>query len=314
MRVSHIWGSDKGAGTGGERPAIRQCGTNTETSNDTNTTLYQSEATMPAVDLLELTARLTDRDIAILRTLRTHRLATTAQLRRWHFAEEFASQSGATRATQRVLGRLEGHRLVNRLTQRVGGAMAGSDSLVWQLDVVGDRLLSVKDGESRRRYIEPGRAFMTHTVAVTELATRLHEAERVGSIDGVRLDAEPTNWQRFLGPHGQAQILKPDLTAIVTVGAFEDHWFLERDLATEAPSIVVRQARIYQRYVSTGSYQGEHGVFPAVLWIVPEHTRRQAVERALRAAADLTPGIHRVVDLEGFVPAVLAGSDPANGP
>src|SRR5665811_1806556 len=102
---------------------------------------------MSPLDVHRLAELLTERDLAILRTLRAHRLATTAQLRRWHFVEQFATLTTATRSTQRVLARLEHHRLAVRLAQRIGGVRRGSESVVWQLDVAGDRLLSVLDGD-----------------------------------------------------------------------------------------------------------------------------------------------------------------------
>lgn len=265
---------------------------------------------MREVNVRDLIERLTERDVAILRSLRTYRLASTAQLRRLHFTESFASQSVATRAAQRVLVRLQSQRLVIPLTQRIGGIHGGSNSRVWQLDITGDRLLSIYDGDQRRRYSEPGRGFIGHTVAVTELAVRLIEAERAGSFDTVSLGTEPGNWTRFLGRHGQPETLKPDLTAVITHGDFEDHWYLERDLATEAPSAVMRQVQIYQRYLTTGAYQADHGIFPAVLWVVPDQPRLEALRRALAKEKALTPGIHRFTKEADFLATILGGSSP----
>lgn len=265
---------------------------------------------MKPADVLTLADRLTERDMAVLRTLRAHRLATTTQLQRWHFAENFGERATAVRVAQRVLGRLEGHRLVARLYQRIGGVRRGSDSTVWQLDVTGDRLLAVVDAEKRRRYVEPRRAFIAHTVAVTELAVHLTEAHHDGRLEHISLTGEPDNWRRFAGLHGNAEILKPDLHAITAFGDYEDHWLLERDMASEHPSVVVRKAQVYERFASTGIYQDTHAVFPAVLWVVPDEARQQALERALRGARNLTPGVHRVITETLFLPTVLAGSAP----
>lgn len=271
---------------------------------------------MNPADVLTLTEQLTERDVAILRTLRAHRLATTTQLQRWHFSVEqpdgFADRATALRVTQRVLRRLERHRLVARLYQRVGGVRRGSDSTVWQLDITGDRLLSVLDGDLRRRYVEPRKAFIAHTVAVTELATRLTQATLTGQLEQITLTSEPDNWKRFTGLHGRAEILKPDLQAVTVFGDYEDHWLFELDRATEHPSVVVRKAHIYERYANTGAYQAAHDVFPAVLWVVPDHAREHALQRALRAARGLTGGLHRVITDFDFVSTVLAGSAPVD--
>lgn len=273
----------------------------------------QGSAMNPA-DVLTLTEQLTERDVAALRTLRSHRLATTTQLQRWHFTAEppggFADRRTALRVAQRVLRRLERHRLVARLYQRIGGVRRGSDSTVWQLDVRGDRLLSVLDGDKRRRYVEPRKAFVAHTIAVTELATRLVEATSIGRLEGATLTGEPANWKRFTGRHGQMEILKPDLQAVTVFGDYEDHWLFEMDRATEHPGVVVRKAQIYERYAATGAYQTDHGVFPAVLWVVPDEARQQALKRALRAARGIATEVHRVITDADFVPTVLAGSAP----
>ncbi|CPZ13970.1 Uncharacterised protein [Mycobacteroides abscessus] len=267
---------------------------------------------MRPVDVLTLARQLTDRDIAVLRVLRAHRLATTTQLQRWHFPSGTNTTRGerstALRIAQRVLRRLEGHQLVARLHQRIGGVRRGSDSTVWQLATTGDRLLSVLDGDKRRRYVEPRVAFIAHTVAVTELAVSLREALDGGQLEQIALTGEPGNWRRFTGLHGRVETLKPDLHAVTTFGDYEDHWFLERDMATEHPSVVVRKAHIYERFAAAGAYQDQHAVAPAVLWIVPDRARQQALQRALRTTRGLTPDVHRVVTEADFVVTVLAGS------
>lgn len=257
-------------------------------------------------DILALGEQLTERDKAILRALRKHRLLTTTQIRRWQFVDGFSSPTAALRACQRVLSRLEGHRLVVRLQQRVGGVRRGSDSVVWQLAHVGDRLLSIIDGEDRRYVREPGRAFVKHTVATSELAVQLVEAERQGHIEHLELVAEPDTWRKFVGHLGRAEILKPDLTAIVANHEYEDHWAIECDRATEHPPEIVRQAKRYERFQATGAYQREHGLFPAVLWVVPDEVRLKALHRAF-ARDGVDQALHRVCQEADFIATVLSG-------
>ena len=269
---------------------------------------------MNPADVLTLTEQLTERDVAVLRTLRAHRLATTTQLQRWHFPAgqpgTFADRKTALRVSQRVLRRLEKHRLVARLYQRIGGVRRGSDSMVWQLDARGDRLLAVVDGDKRRRYVEPRKAFIAHSIAVTELATQLIEAKADDRLEAVSLTGEPSNWKRFNGLHGRMEVLKPDLQAVTAYGDFEDHWLLELDRATEHPSVIVRKAQIYERYANSGKYQAENDVFPTVLWVVPDEARQHALQRALRSARHLNDEAHRIVTEAKFLPTVLAGGDP----
>lgn len=76
-------------------------------------------------DLERLRSELSERNWAIVRFLRQHRYATTVQLRRMFF-NQHASQSAATRACVRVLGRLFTQRVLTRLERRVGGVRHGS--------------------------------------------------------------------------------------------------------------------------------------------------------------------------------------------
>jgi hypothetical protein len=260
----------------------------------------------------DLVDELSDRDLAILATLRAHRIASTAQLRRLHFVEPFASPAAATRSTQRVLLRLEGHGLIARLTRRIGGVRKGSASIAWHLAAAGERLLARTEGGKPRKWVEPSTAFAAHSLAVTELAVRLREAVRAGDLESASIEAEPKNWRSFLGQHGRREILKPDLTAVTVTGEFEDHWYLERDMGTEHPPVVARKALVYERYAATGEHQAAHGVLPVVLWVVPSQSRAVALERALRRTPRLTPGSHRVTTLDGFLPTVLAGSEPTD--
>lgn len=266
---------------------------------------------MSDLDPLTLAKELNERDLRVLRTLRAHRLATTRQLQRWHYTDGFGDSATALRSAQRALRRLAGHRLIARLYYRIGGQQHGAESVVWQLDVAGDRLLAVLNAEKRRRYIEPRRAFIEHTVGVTELAVQLIEAQRRGDLAELALTSEPANWQRFLGQHGRSEILKPDLLAVTASDEFEDHWMFEWDTGSEHQSVITRKALVYERFAAAGTYQQAHGgVLPVVLWIVPSEVRREQIEQALRNARNLTADVHRVVTAEQFLPTVLAGSEP----
>jgi hypothetical protein len=256
---------------------------------------------MSPTDATSLLMQLSTRDIAILESLRSYRLVTTAQIRRLHFAQGHASLSAAAGAVMRVLTRLEAHDLVARLARRIGGVRAGSSGITWQLGAVGERLLRTMHGEKqRRRYIEPSPAFAAHTLAVAELAIELHELQDEGVLELVKLDTEPSCWQSFVGPHGTFEWLKPDLYAVTATGDYEDHWFIEADLATEHPPVVVRKAKVYQRYAATGGHQARHGLFPAVIWVVPDTARQGAIEAPLSADRAIQPGLFRVVTTVDF--------------
>ncbi|SMD14466.1 replication-relaxation family protein [Kibdelosporangium aridum] len=263
---------------------------------------------MSPTDATSLLIHLSTRDIAILESLRSYRLLTTAHIRRLHFAQGHASLAAASGAVMRVLTRLETRNLVARLARRIGGVRAGSSGVTWQLGATGERLLRTMHGEKqRRRYVEPSPAFAAHTLAVADLAIGLYELQDQAVIEVVRVDTEPSCWQSFVGPHGTFEWLKPDLYAVTASGDYEDHWFFEADLATEHPPVVVRKAKVYQRYAATGAHQGRHGLFPAVIWVVPDTARAAAIEAALSADTAIQPELFRVVTTEDFRQLIATG-------
>jgi hypothetical protein len=263
-------------------------------------------------DISSLQNKLSERDVSVLESLHTYRLLTTSLVQRLHFVVGHASPAAMFKATIRVLSRLEAHGLVVRLDRRIGGVRAGSSGITWQLGATGERLLRRVHGEKRRRrYVEPSPAFTIHTLAAAELAVQLHELHRQGTVELVTLEAEPSCWRSFTGPHGTLEWLKPDLYAITASGEYEDHWFIEADLATEHPPVVLRKAKVYQRYAATGAHQTRHGLFPAVVWVVPDTARQAAIQAALSADARIQSALFRVITTIEFTGLITAGGpDP----
>lgn len=265
---------------------------------------------MSPADVTSLLLRLSERDVAVLESLRAYRLLTTVHVRRLHFAHGHATTMAAAGAAMRVLERLESHGLVARNKRRIGGVRAGSSGITWQLGSKGERLLRTMHGEKhRRRYVEPSLAYTAHTLAVAELAIMLSELQDARKLELAALDTEPSCWRSFVGPHGALEWLKPDLYAVTASADYEDHWFIEADLATEHPPVVVRKAKIYQRYAATGAHQARHGLFPAVVWVVPDTSRRLALEAALAADKAIQPELFRVVTTDGFTQLIVS-DDP----
>lgn len=264
---------------------------------------------MTPPDATALLDSLTTRDLAILESVQRFRLLSTSHIRRLHFAQGHATTSAATRATGRVLARLEEHALLVRLRQRIGGERGGSSSLVWQLGSSGDRLLRALTGrKQRRRYVEPSTLFARHTLAVAEQAVRLTEATGAGQMELLRLDPEPACWRSFMTGTGVAGWLKPDLYVITAHADFEDHTFIEIDLGTEHTPAVLRKAKIYQGYQATGRHEAEHGVFPAVAWVVPDPARKAALQAALAADKAIDPALFRVLTSDHLVAALTSAS------
>jgi len=217
--------------------------------------------------LAALDRGMSDRDRAVLTTLARVRVATARQLYRLHF-------QGVTRRQARAgLASLAGRRLIARLPRVVGGVRADSTGYVYALDVAGTRL--VRPGRERpQRPWSVGRAFLDHSLAVTDLYVRLTEAERAGRLHLADFVTEPGCWRRFHGPGGARLVLKPDAALRLRLGRYEDRWWLEADCGTESRTTLARKCEVYRRYWQAGVEQARTGVFPRVLWLVPNEQRQ----------------------------------------
>jgi hypothetical protein len=242
-----------------------------------------------AQQLAVISAQLTDSDLAVLKFLADVRLATGHQLaRRLWSAQD--PRSTRARAARRALARLEAWRVLDRLPRRMGGVRGGSATIVYCLGPAGRRLL-IERGFEPRRLTAPGDRFVRHTLALTELGVRLHESALRGDLDLIELQTEPRCWRPFLGLMGARLILKPDLFFRIGAGALEDRWFLECDLATEAQATITAKAQLYLSHYRAGDEQRRHGVYPRVIWAVPD---RRRAEQVADAVARLPRGARRL--------------------
>jgi hypothetical protein len=218
--------------------------------------------------LIELERSLTPREHLVLATLTRVRLASAVHLERLHFGDVTRRQA------RQVLARMVTRRLLLRLPRTVGGVRAGSGGYVYGLDTAGARLAT--PGNRRHQPWNVGSAFLAHTLSITELYVRLVEAHRLGTLKLGTFTAEPGCWRSFAAPGGGRATLKPDAYVTVDVDRYEDLWFIEVDRSTEATPTLRRKCDTYRRYWQTGTEQARSGIFPRVLWLVPnEH--RQAV-------------------------------------
>ena len=119
---------------------------------------------------------LTQRDREILASLKKCKFLLTGQIQRLHITNA-STQKAARRAAARELRKLKDYGLVNTLERRIGGTRAGSGSLIWHLTEAGERFLAMENSEqyTRRRYLEPSRMFLRHSLAVSECYVQLVE-------------------------------------------------------------------------------------------------------------------------------------------
>lgn len=249
---------------------------------------------MTRSDIDALRDRLSARDYEVLSDVDKFRLLTTKQLQRLHFDPVHPSAPASARACNRALSRLREAGVLKTLQRRIGGVRAGSAGFVWYIGPAGERLLQILEPSApsgRRNYREPSRHFVEHTLAIAEVAVRIVEAERNGELELLELETEPASWQQALSRFGTVQTLKPDLRLVTAKGEFENHWFIEVDMASEHMPVILRQCAAYQAFRATGRYQAAHGLFPAVLWVCPTASRAEAIRAAVGATAGLSPAL-----------------------
>ena len=242
---------------------------------------------------------LSDRDWAVIQTLARVRVATAGQLERLHFIDV------SRRQTRSVLASLVARRLLARLPRVVGGVRAGSAGYVYVLDVAGQRLTRSSGGRVQRPW-PIGTPFLAHSLAVTELLVGLTEAARAsgGAVRLIDFVAEPGCWR----PVAPGVVLKPDAEVVIEQGRFEDRWFIELDRATESRTTLDRKLNRYVAHWRTGRLQADIGVYPRVLWIVPDEARHAVLIDAFARQPVEAWALFAAVTVEGAVERITAGA------
>ena len=261
------------------------------------------------VGLVELAAQLSERDHAVLDVVGAHRFLTTRQVHAFAFAHHHATHESSERVCRRVLQRLERWGLLQRPVRRVGGLQAGSASSVWMLTTAGQRLRNLRTGHGAvGRVREPGEGFIRHYLAIADAHLALVAAARAKRLELLAVQIEPAAWRRYSGPTGSPMTLKPDLSAVTASGEFEDHWFIEVDRATESIPTLLRQCRQYETYRRSGNEQARVGLFPLVLWVVPDETRADKLRSGLEGSRDFERRLFRISTPESFIETICGGA------
>jgi len=241
--------------------------------------------------LAVISEQLSLRDREALRTVSRFRVMSGAQLGELLWDE--VSPNARARVARRGLARLARLGVLQPLARRVGGARSGSASTTFAVGRAGQYLL--QSGAAPRRRVRaahtPGARYLAHTLAVAQLYVDLIAAQRQEQAELIRFEPEPECWRPYMLGFGARQVLKPDAFLKLARGDYEFSWFIEQDMATEALTTVKSKAARYHEYFRTGTEQAARGVFPRVLWIVPDEDRAEAVREAL---AQLPAAAHRL--------------------
>lgn len=262
-------------------------------------------------ELLALIDRLSDRDLSILSSLKLARYLITHQIQRLHFYDS-ATQATAIRAAASAMRKLRGYGLVKHLPRPIGGVRAGSGSYIWYLTEAGQRLLALRNKEEQshrsHRYLEPSYTHIKHTLAIAECYVQLAEISREHRKVQLRsLEWEPDCWRPYKKDSFD-QVLKPDLFATTVNGGYEDRWFIEIDLDTEALPVVIDKCKRYYFYFKTGTEQKQHKVFPVTVWIVPDEKRKLTMQTAINETFGPAAKLFTVITADEFEHLIVSGA------
>jgi len=257
---------------------------------------------------------LSERDKDMLRSVKMCRFLKTDHAARLHFWDTPNSKA-ASLAAIRTLTKLQDLGFVKPLQRRIGGIRAGSASYVWTLKTAGVELLrlienphNAEDKPSKRyrkRNYEPTYIFLKHTLAIAELYTRL---KTTGNLE--KVEFEPSCWRGYTTRLGVNVTLKPDLYAVTATDDFKDYWFFELDLDTAPPFRIARKCETYGRYCLTDNEQQRIGVFPRVVWIVPDEKRRDTIWRYICKDLNEYKDLFVVITFDGLDSLISSGAAP----
>jgi len=148
-----------------------------------------------------------------------------------------------------------------------------------------------------------------HTLAVSDLYVQLREAERAGRVELLAFDAEPACWRRYTRLGGAAGVLKPDAFVQLGVDEYEDSFLVEVDLGTEHRGQLIRKHHVYGEYFRSGEEQTKTGVFPGVLWIVPDAQRMALLTDIHRGLPEQTRRLFTAVTVERAIDVLCDPDD-----
>lgn len=257
------------------------------------------------VRLEHLKSELSGRDLAILGQVAELKLMSGRHIEAVHFPLlDHATVEAGARACRRVLARLVRDRLLVRLQRQVGGLRGGSAGFVYGLAELGQRVLNM-DGP-RKRFREPSATFVAHTLAISQLVVDLIDRQATKDLELLQLQPEPRCWRTFTGMRGQS-VLRPDLFVALASGEYEYRWFVEIDLGTETmPRRLIKCAQ-YQSYFQSGSEQADHGIFPKIVWSMPNKELADALRVRIQRSSSLTTELFMVTTPEHLLDTLRGG-------
>ena len=247
------------------------------------------------MNTLSGTQQLSARDRTVIEYVAQFRQLTPRHLHTFVFGE-LASQTPC----DRTLKRLVDGKYLMRLHRLVGGTQGGSAQYVYQLGRQGWRLLG-RAGE----YWAP-RAVNLHALAIADCLVKLKIAEKAGALEVASFITEPACHVNVGG-----LLLTPDAFVELKLGDGRGHLisWLEVDRGTEHLGTIQEKCERYWKASISGQWDG---VFPFVLFVVPDEHRKRVIDRVVQAGPTGAKGLFAVGRFADF-PTLSAPRDGEGG-
>ena len=100
---------------------------------------------------------------------------------------------------------------------------------------------------------------------------------------------------------------------MTSTDGYEDYWFFEVDLDTEAPSRVIKKCEHYGKYYLSGEEQKRTGVFPRVVWIAPDEKRQATLQRHISEDLSDYQDLFLVITLKDLTALIQTGTPVVMG-
>ncbi|WP_079149162.1 replication-relaxation family protein [Streptomyces agglomeratus] len=265
---------------------------------------------LTASRLSQLADSLTEWERQVLRLLATCHLATADQVARGVFGGHRSAT--AQRLAHRHLLRLTQLGLTRFFTDQSRVRWPGRPGHVHALTTAGVKLTegAATPGARQRSNWRPADAFLTHRLAITELYVRLVEEARTGRATVREFRAETDAWRTYRNPlSGRPCYVRPDALLRVVTAGLELSWFIELDRATESPRRIDAKCRAYRSYELSGMEQGRYGIFPGVIFIVPDQPRAGVIQRVISQQPAEARGLYVVTTDAAAVTALTTPPD-----
>lgn len=150
---------------------------------------------------------------------------------------------------------------------------------------------------------------LRHSLAITELYVLLNElAHETSNFKLEVFQFEPDCWRGWLDSLSGRSIIKPDAFVEVSLDDYIDSYFIELDKSTESLNRIINKSKHYIRYYNLNIEQNKNqGVFPLVLWVVPDEKRKLAIETRIQETLNNYWELFQVITLDEFKDYVSGG-------